>query len=985
MAASGNPIIGKVIVLYGTVKAVAPDGTVRVLGPNSLVYAGERIITESDGSVSIVLNGPPAGQIDLGRMSDVLLTEDVYAGAGSDEVTDAVAQAEQIEEAIAGEEDIELEAAAAGGAEGTGTHEIPLFDLDANEVTPDSGAETTGFTYGTVDTLRGVAEGDENGTPAILETSGATVDETGGLNSATGALLYTHGTDGTGLIILSAEGATWNPDTLTLTATDGTWQVAVNDDGTYTFTQLLPMDHPNPEDPNDVVNITFTATVTDADGDAVSEDITVAVYDDGPAILETAGVSVDETGGLDSVTGALVFEYGTDGAGSIALSADGATWNPDTLTLTSNDGTWQVAVNDDGTYTFTQLLPIDHPNPEDPNDVVNIVFTATVTDADGDAASEDITVAVYDDAPSIEPATAPELAALAVDETDFATDATANYSGAFVAAFGADGPADEGSIAYALSISEEGADSGLVDTLSGEKVLLYTNQDGEVEGLTETGGLLVFTISVDEDGQVTVDQERALVHDDPDTQDEYVSINEGLVKLTATVTDGDGDTADAYVDLGADIKFYDDAPSIETIPNIVMANEAKVVTGQIEYDAGADGVGAFVISGIDDGGLASSIEGVGTNEVTGFDSEGNAIYTLTVNSEGQYQFNLIQTSLEGEVSFNLTEGLPQGKPVASITFTEPDNSDVQIVFENALDANGNTANFNTSNDEFGVGSNLFNKDESWETTFHGFLASTFTLSYEFNGSGTLTMNYTAYDSNGDTQTGSFDVSADGSYTVDFTADGDFDGLVTKIDWNITSDTNNQSAKIKLTEFSAETVMPADDQSIAFDVELQDGDGDVTLAQTFTVDILANDSDPETSAFDLVGSDENDILVGSSGNDILIGGDGDDILYGEGGNDILDGGAGNDTLTGGAGADTFVVGEGDDTILDYSLGEDDVVKIGVAFDNLGVEDDGSGNAKLLIKSGGETVSSVTFDNIDYADGMDIKTLVNIVDSDGNPVV
>ncbi len=179
MATSGNQlIIGKVVILYGTVKAVAPDGTVRVLGPNSLIYAGERIITESDGNVSIVLEGPAAGQIDLGRMSDVLLTEDVYAGAEPDEVTDVVAQAEQIEEAVAGEEDIELEAAAAGGAAGTGTHEIASFDLVGEEVTPGSGAETTGFTYGTVDTLEGVTTDELNGIVALTATESINEDGT---------------------------------------------------------------------------------------------------------------------------------------------------------------------------------------------------------------------------------------------------------------------------------------------------------------------------------------------------------------------------------------------------------------------------------------------------------------------------------------------------------------------------------------------------------------------------------------------------------------------------------------------------------------------------------------------------------------------------------------------------------------------------------------------------------------------------------------
>lgn len=56
---TGNEVVGKVFILYGTVKAISPDGAVRVLAPNSPVYAHDRIVTESDGNVSIVLDGPP--------------------------------------------------------------------------------------------------------------------------------------------------------------------------------------------------------------------------------------------------------------------------------------------------------------------------------------------------------------------------------------------------------------------------------------------------------------------------------------------------------------------------------------------------------------------------------------------------------------------------------------------------------------------------------------------------------------------------------------------------------------------------------------------------------------------------------------------------------------------------------------------------------------------------------------------------------------
>ncbi len=157
-AGTGNQIIGKAFILHGTVKAVAPDGTVRVLGPNSVIYADERIITESDGSVSIMLDGPPPGQIDIGRMSDVLLNEDVYAGATPEVVTDAAADAERIQEALtSGDQPIELDATAAGGGAGAGGGiTLVNFALDGSEGNVTSGAETTGIGLGTVNPLLGI-------------------------------------------------------------------------------------------------------------------------------------------------------------------------------------------------------------------------------------------------------------------------------------------------------------------------------------------------------------------------------------------------------------------------------------------------------------------------------------------------------------------------------------------------------------------------------------------------------------------------------------------------------------------------------------------------------------------------------------------------------------------------------------------------------------------------------------------------------------
>jgi len=99
-AAAESQVVGKVISICGTVKAIAPDVTVRLLAPDSPVFANDRIVTESDGNVSIMFADAPGSRIDLGRMSSLTVDEDVYAGVDSDLVSDASAEAGQIKKVL---------------------------------------------------------------------------------------------------------------------------------------------------------------------------------------------------------------------------------------------------------------------------------------------------------------------------------------------------------------------------------------------------------------------------------------------------------------------------------------------------------------------------------------------------------------------------------------------------------------------------------------------------------------------------------------------------------------------------------------------------------------------------------------------------------------------------------------------------------------------------------------------------------------------
>jgi hypothetical protein len=177
----GNQVVGKVVILYGNVKAISIDGTERVLGPNSPIFAYDRIITESDGRVSIIMDDPAQSQIDVGRMSHIIIDEDIFAGVTAEDVAAAAADIEQIQEALLAEgfdPTVELEAPAAGGsAAAGGGHPVPEFARVTHEGEVTSGAETTGDQGDTVDPIPGAPELPDPSVTVEIDAEGGFVPE----------------------------------------------------------------------------------------------------------------------------------------------------------------------------------------------------------------------------------------------------------------------------------------------------------------------------------------------------------------------------------------------------------------------------------------------------------------------------------------------------------------------------------------------------------------------------------------------------------------------------------------------------------------------------------------------------------------------------------------------------------------------------------------------------------------------------------------
>ncbi|PTR29621.1 DUF5801 repeats-in-toxin domain-containing protein, partial [Pseudomonas sp. GV085] len=316
--------------------------------------------------------------------------------------------------------------------------------------------------------------------------------------------------------------------------------------------------------------------------------------DDGPNISSTGvepTLTVDETVLATNATQSFAANFnsafGADGAGTLTYALNvvaGASGLTDTetgqavnlslngavvegRTALTNQLVFTVSVAANGSVTLDQSRAVVHANASNPDDSTSltsdnlVTLTATKTDRDGDSALATLNIGqnlvFKDDGPSI--TTTGVEPTLTVDETVLATNASQSFAANFNSAFGADGA---GTLSYALGVVA-GA-SGLTDTATGEAVNLSLN-GAVVEGRTALTNQLVFTVSVAANGSVTLDQSRAVVHANASNPDDSTSLtSDNLVTLTATITDKDGDSAQATLNIGQNLVFKDDGPSIST-------------------------------------------------------------------------------------------------------------------------------------------------------------------------------------------------------------------------------------------------------------------------------------------------------------------------------------------------------------------------------------------------------------------------------------
>ena len=540
-----------------------------------------------------------------------------------------------------------------------------------------------------------------------------------------------------------------------------------------------------------------------------------------------------------------------------------------------------------GAVTLTQERAVVHDDPNDPDEAgASAAFVGAgfiglqvaVTDDDGDTVTDEIDigdqVAFEDDGPTA--GLTDGGAAIVVDETDGADvppevgPLGGNLGAVTVAAaalftdtsvFGSDGPANAGATEYSLVLN--GANTGLVDTLTMEGIELVDN-GGVIEGRTDTSNLLVFTLSINGAGDVTLTQHRAVVHDDPPDPDEAGAsaafLGAGFVGLQVKVTDGDGDMDTAEIDIGDQVAFEDDGPGIGPIANgTVTFTDGSMVMNPLNFDPGSDGPAdnPLMITAFTD--LEDFVETLSPDGQTlTYSMDGTDFFQLELDALGdKYTFTVLEDApLE---TFEVGGAFESGPPVETIKVAAADAG--FITFDgtiNGIDLDPDNLEPNNPLDDLNpdqLGFGVFQGQSSNINPFEGFIAS-FTapdmetelavaaLKFKVDQTGNtdhVIIDWTAHLDGGSTVSGTGRIELQTGNNAEFViigisevatpADsGSFvvSGEFTSIELVFRYDDGDPDAKesVRVEDFAIIDQILPDDEILEFTVKGTDGDGDM---------------------------------------------------------------------------------------------------------------------------------------------------------------
>jgi len=270
-------------------------------------------------------------------------------------------------------------------------------------------------------------------------------------------------------------------------------------------------------------------------------------------------------------------EYGADGAGCVlSVTVGGKTYDVAETGTTTINGTYGVLkIQSSGQYTYTAN---DGATTQDVRDT----FGYTIKDGDGDTSSAILAVNVSQVA---DPDYTPEInnSGKTVDETNF-EDGMLMASGKLAVDYKGD---------EAGSVDPNGAfNISNGDLTSCDKPVTITSDTNGYTG-TRADGVVVFTLTVQDNGSYKYTQFEAIDHPNTDDANDALTMRFGV-----TATDGDGDTDTATIA----IKVLDDGPTISTKGHGLYesskdAGGVLVRTGTMPHDFGQDGAGTIESNG----------------------------------------------------------------------------------------------------------------------------------------------------------------------------------------------------------------------------------------------------------------------------------------------------------------------------------------------------------------------------------------------------
>ena len=609
--------------------------------------------------------------------------------------------------------------------------------------------------------------------------------------------------------------------------------------------------------------------------------------------------------------GSMVFSLGLNGGAASINSGLETTDGTDVILQIENgvlvgrtddasqDPVFAFSINaSTGVGRLEQYAALKHPT--NPNPDENLAFLAdkaeivlTATDADGDSETASLDLAgrlnFHDDGPKV--TIAQKDADIDLSDANLNVTQTASLASLFSGTHdaGSDGTGSGPDFSLTLDVAS-GASSGLTDVATGQDVLLYAEDidgdgDTDIVARTATSNEEVLRVTIDATTGISATQSRAVFHEQP-ANDTSITLAANLFSVSKSLSDGDGDSVSASASLSDLINIADDVPVINGVTlnpadqdNPSVAND--MITGEVDLDEGNDGATVNIVdaTGIEfnlaEGGSPAAsghsytyfdVDGdneIGSNEVKGY-LDGEELYTMIVFDDDTFEFTLLDP-LEGTAIELDTGNIKAGGPdstsinVGIVGSPVDENGDavdfVRISGEQEVDGSQDDepAPVNESNNNVGV--NNGNLDAGEELCFEVFQDGEF-----IDISGISVGTKTAQGFNYEYQLFNAEYNEMGEVVSKVQVGTTGGGNVTKNGeimisseslFNMVCIKNLDGNAVKIGLEDIQIFIPADPETVAFDFEAVDRDGDKSLFLVEDFDNDPNDT-PAQASLDSIG-------------------------------------------------------------------------------------------------------------------------------------